>query len=124
MKFIDANVIIKAFTENKDKDKCRKILQDVTVTDTLVLLEAHHAIQIITADKLYASQCIKSIFKSHILIVNLDKDLLFESIKKTEKYNLTIFDLVHLTAALNTECREFVSYDKDFDNLELKRTEP
>jgi len=122
--FIDANVIIKAFTENIDKEKCRRILFEDFVTNTLCLVEAQHAISIIKNDKKYASDCIKSLFKSNGIIVQLDKNLLFESSKRIEKYDLNIFDLINYTSALIMNCSEFVSYDNHFDGLEIKRVEP
>ena len=124
MKFIDANVIIKAFIDNEDKNKCRKILSGDFVTNTLCLVEAQHGISIIKSNKIYASNCIKSLFKSHGIIIELNKDLLFETFRRIEKYDLNIFDLIHYVTALMHNCPEFVSYDKDFDDLEIKRVEP
>ena len=122
--FIDANVIIKAFTENKDKERCRSVLYGDFITNTLCLVEAQHAIASVSRDKVYASDCIKSLFKSSGITFQLDKDLLFESFKRIGKYDLNIFDLIHYVTALLNNCSEFVSYDKDFDGLEIKRTEP
>ena len=122
--FVDANVIIKAFTENGDKESCRKILSHDFVTNTLCLVEAQHSISIIKNDKTYASNCIKSIFKSDASVVSLDNNLLFESFRRIAKYNLNIFDLINYVTALTHNCSEFVSYDKHFDNLEIKRIEP
>jgi len=123
-RFLDANVIIKAFTDHKDKEKCRKVLLEEFVTNTLCLVESQHAISIIKNNKKYASDCIKSLFKSNGVIVELDKNLLFESFKRIEKYDINIFDLINYVAALINNCSEFVSYDKHFDNLEIKRVEP
>ena len=122
--FLDANVIIKAFTDNEDKEVCRRILSEDFVTNMLCLIEAQHTISMIKDNKIYASNCIKSLFKSNNAIIQLDKNLLFESFKKLEKYNLNIFDLIHYITALINNCSEFVSYDKHFDNLEIKRVEP
>ena len=122
--FVDSNVIIKAFTENNDKEKCRKVLNEEFVTTSLCLVEAQHVISLIIGNKILASQCIKSLFKRNIKIVELDKNLLFESFKRTEKYDLNIFDLINYVTALINNCLEFVSYDKHFDNLEIKRVEP
>lgn len=122
--FIDANVIIKAFTDNKDKEKCRNLLQEPFVTNTLCLVEAEHGISVIKKSKSYAANCIKSLFKSDSTIVDLDRNLLFESFKRIEKYELAIFDLINYITALINNCEEFISYDKDFDNLEIKRAEP
>ena len=47
-----------------------------------------------------------------------------ESFKRIDKYNLNIFDLINYVTALINNCSEFVSYDKHFDNLEIKRVEP
>ena len=74
--FIDSNVIIKAFVDNKDTEKWQ-----------------------------------------------LDKNLLFEAFKRDEKYNLDTFDLINYTTALLNNCSEIVSYDRDFDGLEIKRVE-
>lgn len=123
-RFIDANVIVKAFTDNEDKEKCRNILFEDFVTNTLCLVEAQHSISIIKNNKVYASDCIKSLFKSKGNIVQLDKNLLFESFKRIEKYSLNLSDLINYTTALIYNCLEFVSYDKHFNNLEIKRAEP
>ncbi|MBI3036764.1 type II toxin-antitoxin system VapC family toxin [Candidatus Woesearchaeota archaeon] len=123
-KFVDANVLVKAFTENADKDKCQSMLYEDFVTNTLCLVEAQYRIAKIKKDKTYAWVCIKALLKTHALIVPLDRNLLFESLKRAEKYNLNTFDLINYATALVNNCSEFISYDKDFDGLEIKRVEP
>lgn len=122
--FIDANIIIKAFTDNEDKEKCRNALSEDFITNTLCLVEAQHAISIIKDNKIYASNCVKSLFKSNCIIIQLDKNLLFESLRRIEKYKLNIFDLINYVTALINNCSEIISYDKDFDDLEIKRVGP
>lgn len=122
--FIDSNVIIKAFVDDNDTEKCRKILNEDFVTNTLCLVEAQHGISLISKDKVHAADCIKSLFKVHGEVVQLDKNLLFDSLKRIEKYNLKISDLINYTTALLNNCSEIVSYDKDFDGLDIKRVEP
>ncbi len=122
--FVDSNIIVKAFTENNDKNKCRKILNENFITDALCLIEAHKSITTIKDNKTYSTKCIKSLFKKQGKIIDLDINLLFETLKRIEKYNLDIFDLIHYTTALLNNCSEFISYDKHFDNLEIKRIEP
>ena len=90
----------------------------------MCLVEAQHGASLIIDNKILASYCIKSLFKKNITVVQLDKNLLFESFKRIEKYNLNIFDLINYVAALSNNCQEFVSYDKHFDNLEIRRVEP
>jgi predicted nucleic acid-binding protein len=122
--FIDSVVLIKAFTENPDKLKCRRILSEKFVTNTLCLVEAHHFIFLISKSKTHAALSLKSLFKSDCVVVDLNKNLLFEAFKKSEKYKLDTFDLINYVTALLNNCSEIVSYDKDFDNLEIKRVEP
>ena len=122
--FIDSNVIIKAFVDDKDTEKCRKILNQDFVTNTLCLVEAQNGISLISKGKAHAADCIKSLFKGYGEIVQLDKNLLFESFKRIEKYDLKISDLINYTTALLNNCSEIVSYDRDFDDLEIKRVEP
>ncbi|HLC86320.1 MAG TPA: type II toxin-antitoxin system VapC family toxin [Candidatus Nanoarchaeia archaeon] len=124
MYFVDANVLTQAFTENPNQENCRKILFSECVTNTLCLIEAFSIIYLIKKDKIYATNCIKSLFKTNCIIVDLDRNLLFESFKRMDKTHLDIFDLIHYTTALINNCSEFVSYDKDFDGLEIKRIEP
>ncbi|MBI2671926.1 PIN domain-containing protein [Candidatus Woesearchaeota archaeon] len=122
--FIDANVIVKAFTENEDKEKCRISLSAKFITNTLCLVEAYHAISIIKNDKMYAANAIKSLFKSDGIIIELNKNLLFESFKRIDKYELNIFDLIHYVTALIYNCSKFLSYDRHFNGLEITRSEP
>ena len=122
--FVDANVIVKAFTENVDREKCRKILSKEFLTNTLCLVEAMKIISLIIHDKVEAAACIKSVYKSNCIIIDLDKNLLFEAIKRADKYHLSVFDLINHTTALLNSCTEIISYDKDFNGLEIKRTEP
>lgn len=122
--FLDANIIIKAFTDNEDKEECRQLVHSDFVTDTLCLVEAQDAISAIKKDKTYASKCLKSLFKSNATIAELDRNLFFESLKRLEEYELNIFDMIHYTAALLNNCQEFVSYDRHFDGLEISQIRP
>ncbi len=123
-KFVDANVIVKAFTDNPNNERCREILSTQFMTNALCLVEAIKIISLILNNKSEAATSIKSLYKSNCIIIDLDKNLLFESIKRIEKYDLKIFDLINYTTALLNNCTEFVSYDKDFNGLEIKRVEP
>ncbi len=124
MRFIDANIIVKAFTDNKDKEACRDALNSEFITDSLCIAEAHSAIAAIKQNSEYATLCMKSMFRKHATIVPIGKDVLFEAFRRIEKYNLNIFDMIHYTIALQGGCTEFVSYDRDFNSLEIIRTEP
>ena len=66
--FVDANVIVKAFTENVCREKCRKILSKEFLTNTLCLVEAMKIISLIIHDKVEAAACIKSVYKKRVKI--------------------------------------------------------
>ncbi len=125
--FIDANVLVHAFTESKDKNKCRQLLNEGFVTNTLCLVEAEHAIALIKQDKAYASDCIKSLFRGGGIIIPLDRNLLFQSFrlrKNPKLQSLDSFDMIHYATALAQGCAYIFSYDEHFDGLPIKRIKP
>ena len=62
MDFLDSNIIVQAFYENKNTEKCQEIIKNGGLTDTLVLTEAFHIIEKIT-NKERAEKAIKGILK-------------------------------------------------------------
>jgi len=122
--FVDANVIIKSFTESADASACRNVIREYFITNTLCLLEAYHAIKIIKNDEEYARECMRSLYRSHASIEDVGRDLLFEALKRISGTPLTIFDCIHYTTAFLHNCTAIYSYDKDFDGLLIPRQEP
>lgn len=123
-RFIDANVIVNGFANNKDKIRCRKILDEGFITDMVCVAEAQDALTTILKDKEKAINCVRSLFKGDNIILPVDKNIFFEALKKANISNLFIMDAIHYAAALLNNCSEIISYDKDFDGLEIKRAEP
>ena len=122
--FVDANVIIKAFTENKDKEKCRAVVNNGFTTNILCLAEAQDAIEAIKNDKVAASAFIRSLFGLNCRILDVNKNLLFASLRVHCAGRFAFFDSIHYATALLNNCSEIVSYNTDFDNLPIKRVEP
>ena len=124
-KFVDSNVIIFAFTNSSQKQECRNILtEENLITNTLVLLESYAKITTINSE-VYARATIRSILGlANIKVMDFTNNLLFESVKRSQKYKLKISDLVHFTTALLHNCNEIISYDGHFDGLDIKRVEP
>jgi|TARA_Y100000310_G_C20701283_1_gene830150 predicted nucleic acid-binding protein len=123
--FIDSNIFVIASTEHKDKNKCIDRIKKGGCINTLILLEAYAKLGTITKDIDYADAVTKQIISDEkIVIVNFDVNLFFEASKRAKKYGLKISDLIHYTTALLQNCPSIISYDKDFDNLEIKRIEP
>lgn len=123
MKFLDANVIAYAFYQNKHQDACQEILRNGGLTDTIVLVEAFNIIELET-NRSVALRVIRALLKSNITVIDSNVNVIFETLKRAEKYHrLKFIDLTHYTVALIRGCESVMSYDKDFDGLEIPRRE-
>ncbi|PIN74635.1 hypothetical protein COV18_07120 [Candidatus Woesearchaeota archaeon CG10_big_fil_rev_8_21_14_0_10_37_12] len=121
MIFIDSNVLAYAFYDNKQTDRCQEIIKRGGLINTLNLVEAYNIIRFETSVE-NAVKSIRSLFKSNLKIVEVDMNVVFEALKRAEKYNkLKFIDLVHYVTCLLNNCESIASYDSDFDNLEIKR---
>ncbi len=123
MKFIDSNIIAYAFYPNEHQELCQQSLRSGGIINTLVLIEAFHIIEHQTSRE-HARDAIKSILKTNITVLNTDINLIFETIKRTEKNKLRFIDLLHYTTALTHNCEAILTYDKDFNKLDIPREEP
>ncbi len=122
--FVDANVIAKAFVVNPDQEPCLSILHKEFITDMVCLLEAKNVISRISGSREYAADSIRSVLKSNCIVIPVDS-IIFASCLKSYAHNaLDAFDSMHYTIALLNGCSEIISYDKDFDDLAIKRTQP
>ena len=122
--FIDSNVFVKYFQDNPQREKCRQILSEDFITDSLCIIETGNVILKLSKDREFTANCLRSIYRSDGIIEPLDINLGYETLKRIAKYDLSFYDLVHYVCALLNNCEAIVSYDKAFDGLELKRVEP
>jgi len=121
MRFIDSNVLAYAFYENNNRERCQYLIKYGGVTNTVNLIEAYNIIQFETNAE-YAAKSIKSLLKSDLKIVDVDINLIFEALKRTYKFKkLKFIDLIHYVTSLLHNCNEIVSYDSDFDSLDIRR---
>jgi predicted nucleic acid-binding protein len=124
MRFIDSNVSAYAFYNNPFKEKSREVINEGGVINTINLVEAFNIIEHET-DREFGQRAIRGLFKANLHIVDVDINLIFDSLKKSSKYDkLKFIDLVHYITALSHGCKGIVSYDKDFEGLEIKRETP
>ena len=124
MKYLDSNIIAYAFYQNQFQEACQTALLEGGVTSTINLIEAFNIIEYET-DRKTALDSIRGILRSNIEIVEIDVNILFESLKRSILYKkLKLLDLVFYIVAYAKSCESFLSYDKDFDGLEIKRVEP
>ena len=123
-KFIDSTIISGAFTSNENRERCQAILAEGGIIDGLVLIESFDVIERITKKRDYAMKVIRTLMGSNLEIIDIANNVIFEAIKRGNRYNLRVFDLIHYTTALINGCSSIVTYDKDFDNLDIPRKEP
>ena len=124
MIFIDSNVLAYAFYDNDKREKCRQIIKEGGIINTVNLIEAFNIIQS-EINVEHATKAIKSLLKSNLLIIDSDINLIFEALRRAPKHeNLKFIDLVHYSCALINNCGSIVSYDKDFNNLDIPRETP
>ncbi|HLD33569.1 MAG TPA: PIN domain-containing protein [Candidatus Nanoarchaeia archaeon] len=110
MKFIDSNIIAYAFYCNEHTDACQKLIQEGGIIDTFNLTEAFFIIEK-EVNREYAQKVIRGLLKSSLTIIDVTPNTIFEILRRTSKYKLSVFDLVHYTCALMSGCTSFVSYD-------------
>ena len=124
MKFLDTNVLAYAFYSNENTDRCQAAITEGGFTDTFNLIEAFHIIEKETGSRERAQSAIKGLLKSNVDIVGVDVNAVFEALKRVDRSRLSIFDTVHYACALINNCNSILSYDKDFDKLDIPREEP
>lgn len=124
VKFLDTNVLAYAFYSNENTDRCQAAITEGGFTDTFNLIEAFHIIEKETGSREQAQSAIKGLLKSNVEIVGVDVNTVFEALKKAGRSRLSIFDTVHYACALINNCNSILSYDKDFDKLDIPREEP
>ena len=124
MIFVDSNVLAYAFYDDDKKERCQQIIRGGGIINTVNLIEAYNILQF-EVNREHATKSIKSLLKSNLLIVNVDINSVFEALKRTQKnINLKFVDLIHYSCAITNSCSAIISYDKDFDDLDIPREEP
>ena len=123
MKFIDSNILAYAFYENEFQENSRNVIRNGGVTDTLCLIEAFNIIEMQTSREI-AAKSIRGLLRADLMIINTDINAVFEALKRSLGCKkLKFLDLVHYTVAVLNNCEAIVSYDGDFDQLEIPREE-
>lgn len=124
MRFIDSNVLAYAFYRNEHTDKCQNAIKEGGLIDTFNLIEAFFIIEKETGSREVAQRCVRGLLKLNFQVAEVDVNMIFETLKKAGHVRLSIFDTIHYCCALINNCDAIVSYDKDFDNLDIPREEP
>lgn len=123
MNFIDSNIIAYAFYENEFRERCQKTVQKGGIINSVTLLEAFNIIEYNTS-RLYAIKAMRALLRSNLIIINVDINMVFNMLRCAERYKqLKCIDLLHYLTAKLHNCEAIVSYDKDFDRLEIPRVQ-
>ncbi|MBI2151490.1 PIN domain-containing protein [Candidatus Woesearchaeota archaeon] len=123
MKFLDSNILAYAFYENEFQENSRNVIRQGGFVDTLCLIEAFNIIEMQTSREI-AVQSIRGLLRSNLVMIDVGINVVFEALKKSPRFKkLKFLDLIHYTVALLNNCESIVSYDSDFDQLEITRTE-
>ena len=121
LSYIDANFVVKAYSNNADNKKCRERLdKGGLVTSSIAVVEAWQVLMHILGNEL-ANKSIIDLLRRDIEIVKMDSSLIHDAVRKQPKYHLDAFDTSHLISAQLSGCEEILTYDNDF--LRIK-TEP
>lgn len=124
MIFIDSNILAYAFYDNDKKEKCQQIIKSGGIVNTVNLIEAYNIIHF-EVSREDATKSIKSLLRSNLIIVDVDINSVFEALKRSLKEeNLKFADLLHYSCAIVNGCSAILSFDRDFDNLDIPREEP
>ncbi|MBI2108014.1 PIN domain-containing protein [Candidatus Woesearchaeota archaeon] len=124
MKFLDSNVLAYSFYENERLPECQKAIKEGGLINTFNLIEAFFIIEKETGNREIAQRSIRGLLKSNLIIAEVDVNLVFEVLKRIKESKFSVFDAVHYTCALMNNCNVILSYDKDFDKLDIPREEP
>lgn len=119
--YIDANVIVEAYTRAPNSGVCRERLNGgMLATSSIAVVEAWNALISITgADT--ANKSVIDFLRRDVEIIPPDSSLIHDAVKNQKRFNLGAFDAIHLTAAQKSGCIEILTFDKDLLGI---RTEP
>ena len=130
--FIDAAIFVHAF-DDKDPAKhknSQQLIVDISqgtveaVTDALALAEAFHVLELVKGRETARAAVRDLLSVANLRVVEVGANILFEALRRCQKYELRVNDLIHYTVAMMNSAAAIYSYDKDFDGLEIERTEP
>ncbi len=124
MRFLDSNVLAYSFYENEHLERCQQALLEGGIANTFNLIEAFLIIEKETGSRERARKSIMSLLKSNVQIVEVNVNVVFECLRRISSLKLSIFDAIHYTTAILAGCNSILSYDMDFNNLDIPREEP
>jgi len=111
--YIDANVIVSAYSSTPETEACRSQLNNGNLaTGSVAVVEAWQALLNIIGPCL-ANKAVIDLLRRDVEVIALDASLIHDAVKHQEKCKLDAFDTLHLIAARQAKCSEILTFDKD-----------
>ncbi len=111
--YIDANLIVKVYTNNPDNVRCRERLNKGDLaTNPVAVVEAWQALMHILGVEL-ANKAIIDLLRRDVTVIKTNSSLIYEAVRKQPKYGLDAFDTTHLITAQLSGCDEILTFDND-----------
>ena len=119
LNFIDANIFLERWSNVKAASFLDKLDPSIHCTSVLVLSEVSYTMQNKRVEKVF--ECIRDIMGC-VKVYDLCQVDLFNALKNP--VDISFNDKLHIEVMKRNGVSTIVSYDKDFDELEIKRVEP
>jgi predicted nucleic acid-binding protein len=111
--YIDANVIVEAYTSSPNNSVCRARLdKGLLATSSIAVVEAWNALIAITGATA-ANKSVIDLLRRDVDVIPSDSSLIHDAVRNQQRFKLDAFDAVHLTAAQKSGCVEILTFDKD-----------
>ena len=129
--YLDTNIFVYAALNHPQYGKkCLALMSEINdgkkkaYTSIITLSEALHVLIKETKDREKSLLALQFFLSLPIELTQLDLALFLGSMDHVRKSKLKPNDAIHLASALSVQASAIYSYDKDFDNLEIRRVEP
>mgnify|MGYP001574490109 CR=1 FL=1 len=104
-KVIDASVVVKWFSHEKDSDKAIKIKSDflngntILIVQSMIFLETINALRYKKRNERQLIHANEELFKLDLKLEGINKEILSKTIENSIKYKITIYDALYVTLA-------------------------
>jgi predicted nucleic acid-binding protein len=119
IKFIDANIFIRRWSDEKAREFINRLDREKYCTSVLVLSEVYHKLKKKNVENIF--EYLKTIL-SAITVHDYTQNDLFNAIKSSLDININ--DKIHIEVMKRNNIQTIISFDKDFDrDKTIKREE-
>ena len=131
MYLIDSSIFLELVFDQQRAPECKNFMKKVKTEEIVCFVSDFNIDSILLAIYRYTKnvKLMQTFLTAAIELENLSIyfigiDDRVKAIEHIEKYGLDFEDSLTLQAAIGSGCTSIVSFDKHFDNLQIKRIEP